>query len=339
MRFGKNEFFRRLKGGPVWYVLGATVALWPLFFTTETVLPGRLQDSAMVFLSVVLEATPFLLLGALVSAGVRRSSSVLQFIRHFPTNPVLGVPLAALLGVALPVCECGNVPIARSLVARGLSTVYATVFLFSAPLLNPAVVFSTVVAFGGNWTFVILRFALGLVVIISLGWWVWWQDRHGVSLWRRDDSNAHGACDHEGVCEHETETFAGRVIHEFMEIFPLLVFGALATPLVQAFVPREVFSESQYGHAGAILFMMLLAFILSVCSSSDAFIALGYTGLVPPSALLAFLIFGPMIDAKNVLLYGKIFSLRGILRMSAVIAALVFVVTLCVDKLGLLPPV
>lgn len=322
--------------GTFWFFIGAAIAFLPLTSFVGVQFPNRIQDVWMVFLSVVLEAIPFLLLGAIISAAVQNFSWVYSLLDRFPRRLRYGLPLASLMGVLLPVCECGNVPIARSLVARGLSPVYATVFLFASPILNPAVFLSTFIAFRGDWTFIIGRFVFGFLVTMLLGVYVWWQEKNGRVLWQSELIHAQQHHIHHAQCSHQTETFFGRTLREFSEIFPLLVFGAMATSIFQAVVPREFFSQDVFGHAGAILLMMLLAFVLSVCSSVDAFIALGYAGAVPPSALLAFLVFGPMIDAKNVLIYSKVFTVRGIIRISVVVAMLVFSLALLIDKTALL---
>jgi len=323
------------------FSIGGVVALMPLFGLPLATLPPKTHDILMVVLSIVIEATPFLLIGSLASAFVRRSTIVENIIRIFPKNPIIGLPFASLLGVFLPICECGNVPIARSLVVRGLPKAYATTFLFSAPILNPAVFFSTYIAFRGEWLFFAERFLFGFLIALALGVFVLWQEKYGESLWKKnlkhESAHSHSAHASQGCENHGAhQTKMGGALTDFFEILPLLAFGALATSLFQAFVPRELFFEGAISSVSAILLMMALAFVLSVCSSADAFIALGYSGLVPPSALLAFLVFGPMIDAKNILIYGKIFTISGIIRISTVTALLVLISALLTEKVPFL---
>lgn len=297
----------------------------------------KMHDIITVFLSVVIEASPFLLLGSLVAVIVRRTSLISILLRRIPKNPLWGLPVSAALGTLLPVCECGNMPIARSLVKRGFPAPYATTFLFAAPILNPAVFFSTWVAFRGQPIFIAARFALGFIVAVAVGAYVLFQEKRGVKIWNV-------SCDlsqkmpaekgHDHTHEHGT-SFSSQVFGEFLAIFPYLVIGALFTALFQAYVPREIFFNSDFGIAIAILFMMLFAFVISVCSNTDAFLALGFTGIMPGAALISFLVFGAMIDAKNVLIYSRIFTVRGLLLVSFFVAELVFLLSLILHKLSI----
>lgn len=298
-------------------------------------LPLKIHDIFTVFLSVVIEATPFLLLGSIIAVLIRNTTFVELVLKHIPKNPILGLPFSAALGSALPVCECGNMPIARSLVRKGLPSAYATTFLFSAPILNPAVFFSTWIAFRGQPTFIALRFVLGFIVAVSAGAYVLWQERRGVSIWK--ESCTLPTVHQHGHSHKNTEiSFSSQVFSEFFAIFPYLVAGALFTSLFQAYVPRDTFLGSDLGIATAILFMMIFAFIISVCSNTDAFLALGFTGIMPPSAILSFLVFGPMIDAKNILIYSRIFTGRGLLLISLLIFELVYILSLATHKFELL---
>ncbi len=318
------------------------IALIRHFELSQIVLPLKFHDILTVFLSVVIEASPFLLLGSLVAVMVRRTSFIHIVIRHLPKNPFFGLPVSAALGTLLPVCECGNMPIARSLVQKGFPASYATTFLFAAPILNPAVFFSTWIAFRGQPIFIAARFVLGFIVSVAVGAYVLWQEKKGVKIWRTDcvipeepatgEDHAHSS---EEDHAHE-DSFASQVLGEFLAIFPYLLIGALFTALFQAYVPRETFFNADFGIALAILFMMFFAFVISVCSNTDAFLALGFTGIMPSAAILSFLVFGAMIDTKNVLIYNRIFTLRGLLLVSLFIAELVFLLCLGLHKIDVL---
>jgi len=67
--------------------------------------------------------------------------------------------------------------------------------------------------------------------------------------------------------------------------------------------------------------MMSLAFFLSLCSTSDAFIAanIGNFSYAPK---LAFMVFGPMMDAKLLFLYSTVFRWKFIIILLAALFAL-----------------
>lgn len=311
------------------------VAFFRYFEFSAFVFPLKIHDIITVFLSVVIEASPFLLLGSLVAVMVRRTSFIHTVLRHIPKNPLFGLPVSAALGTLLPICECGNMPIARSFVQRGLPASYATTFLFAAPILNPAVFLSTWIAFRGQPLFIAARFVVGFIVAVAVGAYVLWQEKRGVEIWKvACETKENPSSGKVHTHDHGTSFFA-QVFSEFLAIFPYLLIGALFTALFQSYVPREVFFNADFGIAIAILFMMLFAFIISVCSNTDAFLALGFTGIMPGAAILSFLVFGAMIDAKNVLIYSRIFTARGLLLVSLFIAELVFLLSLILHKFSI----
>lgn len=297
-------------------------------------LPLKIHDIFTVFLSVVIEATPFLLLGAGVAVLIRETTFIDRVINRIPSQAIFGLPVSAALGTILPICECGNMPIARSLVQKGLPIHYATTFLFAAPILNPAVFLSTWIAFQGQPSLIASRFILGFVVAICIGAYIFWQDRLGIHIWRPEVCSlaTSRAKTHQHAHNSKRTT---QILDEFTSLFPFLLVGAAFTAVFQAYVPREFFIDSNFGTATAILFMMVFAFVISVCSNTDAFLSLGFIGIVPNAAIISFLTFGAMIDTKNVLIYSRIFSLRGLVFVSILIAEIVFTLTFGMHKFGI----
>jgi uncharacterized membrane protein YraQ (UPF0718 family) len=113
---------------------------------------------------------------------------------------------------------------------------------------------------------------------------------------------------------------------EFLELALLLVLGCAVAALVQSFVPRGWLLAVGGAPTLSILALMLLAMVVSVCSSVDAFLALSFAAQVTPGALLAFLLLGPVIDLKLVGLLGLLFRPRGLLLTTAGAALLVLLI-------------
>ena len=139
----------------------------------ETSEIAGLQNFFLVFGSLLIEAVPFVLLGALVSAAIEVFVPARVFERLTGLPRPLQLPVAGLAGLAFPVCECGSVPVARRLAAKGLSPAAAVTFMLSAPILNPVVIVSTIVAYQGRdtlWPMVLGRAGLGLIAAMAVGW-------------------------------------------------------------------------------------------------------------------------------------------------------------------------
>jgi uncharacterized membrane protein YraQ (UPF0718 family) len=289
---------------------------------------GWAQNFLLVFSSLLIEAVPFVLIGALASAAIEVfvPSSAFERLARLPKP--LQLPAAGVAGVAFPVCECGSVPVARRLAAKGLMPSAAVTFMLAAPVVNPVVIASTFVAYNGRstvWVMVIGRFLLGLIVAISVGWVVGNRSKEELLKPRPEDQIA---------MEHEDEPrwqrFFGHMGGDFLFMGRFLLLGATISAAVQTFVPQTIVN----GVAGlpivSILAMMGLAFFLSLCSESDAFVAASFVqfGVGPQ---LAFLVFGPMMDMKLGALYVGTYN-KGFFRMVLVtVTAVTLVGTLWVS--------
>ena len=133
-----------------------------------------LQNWSTIFVAICVQALPFLVLGVTVSGAIAAFVPPALLARLLPRQPVLAVPVAAAAGIALPGCECGSVPIAGRLVARGVPASAAVTFLLAAPAVNPVVLASTAVAFPGQPEVVLARFVASMLAAITVGLvWLW----------------------------------------------------------------------------------------------------------------------------------------------------------------------
>jgi uncharacterized membrane protein YraQ (UPF0718 family) len=272
--------------------------------------PGRIawiQASLIVFGSLVVQAMPFVLVGALASAAIELfvPVSALERLARLPRS--LQLPAAALAGVAFPICECGSVPVARRLAARGLSPSAAVTFMLAAPVLNPVVIASTFVAYrtrSSLWTMVIGRFALGMLVAMVVGWVVGSRSKDEVLRPRSDEVPAVPVAP--APPEARWRRFFLHTGNDFLFMGRFLLLGAAAAAIVQTFLPASFVSKVAETPVVDIAVMMGLATVLSLCSESDAFVAASFVQF-GPAAQLAFLVSGPMIDLKLGALYAGTF--------------------------------
>jgi uncharacterized membrane protein YraQ (UPF0718 family) len=269
-----------------------------------------LQNFLIVFSSLLVEALPFIMLGALASAAIEVfvPSSAFAQIARLPRP--LQLPAAAMAGIAFPVCECGSVPVARRLVSKGLAPSAAVTFMLAAPILNPVVVASTFVAYRGRdalWTMVLGRMGLGFLVAVAVGWVVGTVRKEDLLRPRPGDD------DHDtDEDEPRWSRFFGHLSGDFVFMARFLVMGAAIAAAVQTFVPQSVIGRVAGTPVVDLVAMMALAFLLSLCSESDAFVAASFVQF-GPAAQLAFLVFGPMVDMKLGALYVGTYS-KGFLR-------------------------
>ena len=279
-----------------------------------------LQNFLIVLSSLLVEALPFILLGALASAAIEVFVPPSAFARIALLPRPLQLPAAAMAGIAFPVCECGSVPVARRLVSKGLAPSAAVTFMLAAPILNPVVVASTFVAYRGRdslWTMVLGRMGLGFLVAVAVGWVVGNTRKEDLLRPRAGGDDEHDADED----EPRWSRFFGHLSGDFVFMGRFLVMGAAIAAAVQTFVPQSVIGRVASTPVLDLVAMMALAFLLSLCSESDAFVAASFVQF-GPAAQLAFLVFGPMVDLKLGALYVGTYS-RGFFRLVVITVAAV----------------
>ncbi|MEU6369668.1 permease [Streptomyces sp. NPDC046931] len=263
-----------------------------------------MQSWMTVFLAVVVQALPFLVLGVLLSAALAVFVPPSFFARALPKRPALAVPVAGMAGAVLPGCECASVPVAGALVRRGVTPAAALAFLLSAPAINPIVLTATAVAFPRNPEMVLARFAASLLVACAMGW-IW--QRLGRTDWLKPPVRA----SYEG--RSKGAAFWGSVRHDVMHAGGFLVVGAMAAATLKAVAPASWLRTAAGNPVVAILALSVLAVLLSICSEADAFVAASLSQF-SLTARLAFLVVGPMIDLKLFAMqagtFGRSFALR-----------------------------
>jgi uncharacterized membrane protein YraQ (UPF0718 family) len=281
-----------------------------------------------IFLSIIIEAIPFILIGVFVSALLQNFVSEEQIKRFLPGSKYSKILLASLMGIIFPVCECGIVPVARRLVSKGVPLYSAVTFMLAAPIINPVVASSTAVAFSASPKMVCYRLGLAFFVSLAAGLLVSYIFDSGELKGTISHSNCDCGCSHDH--NHLSDTSAGKLIStlrnacdEFFEMGKYLILGACLAAIVQTTLTRDVLLDIGQGLWSSIAAMMAFAFGISVCSSADAFIAASFSSHFTTGSLLAFMVFGPMIDVKNVLMMLNAFKLRFVVMLTVIVGLLV----------------
>jgi uncharacterized membrane protein YraQ (UPF0718 family) len=265
----------------------------------------------LVFSSIVIEALPFILLGALASAAIAVFLPESALVRLARLPLALQIPGAALGGMAFPVCECGSVPVARRLIARGVHPGAGITFMLASPALNPIVLTSTWVAYGGHVRgaeMVAGRAGLGVLAAAAAGLAIG-RTRAADLLRPRASDHAHPH-----AAAGRSADFSSHLVADFLFMGKFIVLGAALSALVQTAVPESTISTLGGAPVLSALSLMAVAFVLSLCSEADAFIAASFTSF-SPGAQLAFLAFGPLADLKLAVLYGATFRRWFLVRL------------------------
>lgn len=289
---------------------GGTVALFGLAFAGTVLARGEvialldrpaISTWATVFVSVVTQAMPFLVLGVLLSASITAFVPPAVMRRALPARPGAAVPVAGLAGAVLPGCECASVPVAASLIRRGIAPAAALTFLLSAPAINPVVTVATAVAFPGMPEMVAARFLASLLTAVVMGWlWL----RFGRLSWLRPAPRPEPPAG-----AGRLEVFRAGVAHDLVHAGGFLVLGGLTAATLNVVVPQSALDSLGGDLLVAVLVLAVLAVALAVCSEADAFVAASLTAF-PLTARLAFLVVGPAVDVKLIALQSGTFGRR-----------------------------
>ncbi len=296
-------------------------------------------DFSYAFLSILLEGIPFILLGTMLSGLIDQFLPSRIMTRMLPRNAYLGIGVSAMMGVIFPMCECGVVPVIRRLMGKGLPVSNAIAYMLAAPIVNPIVAVSTLAAFRGQNALEMtsLRIGLGWLVAVLVGMAV-----HNLAtkyvlrpsvlsevLTTPQKENASSAPFASRLIE------AARVtVRDFLDVTFYFVLGVAAASVFSTSINQELILPLATDVWIATGSMMVLAMVLSLCSTSDAFIAATFIAF-PAVSKLAFMVLGPMLDLKLIFLYSSVFRKRFVFGLAVGLFILIGLLCVRLSILGL----
>ncbi|MBC2191279.1 permease [Listeria sp. FSL L7-0229] len=339
-------------------------------------LPDSFLQMNTIFISILIEALPFVLIGVFIAGFIQMFISEQFIARVIPKNKFLAVIVGSFIGIFFPSCECGIVPIVRNLLAKGVPLHAGIAFMLTAPIINPVVLFSTYVAFGSTWEVPLLRVAGSLVVALVVGNIIAYfykgtglKDRflkyeaasekvavpagnlalaggpaestttnfQALTTEAAASHTAHAHHHHGEEHTHAKMTLNQKIWHtvqhavdEFFSVGKYLVFGALIAAAMQTYIKTSTLVSIGHGPILSILLMMVLAFVLSLCSEADAFIGASFRSVFSTQSIVAFLVFGPMLDIKNLMMMLGAFKAKFVLLIVTSVTIVVFLYALVI---------
>lgn len=287
-------------------------------------LPQSFYQMNTIFISILIEALPFVTLGVLISGIIQIFVTEEMIAKIMPKNKILAVIFACFLGILFPSCECGIVPIVSRLVSKGVPISAGVAFMLSAPIINPVVLFATFIAFGSDWKIALYRAIGAIVVSILVGTFIAY--RYKGSPFKEQFHHHH---------VHREKSWLKKIwqtlehaVEEFFSMGKYLIIGSLIAAAVQTYVKTSTLVSIGQGPVSSSFVMMALSFILSLCSEADAFIASSFRTTFSTGSLLAFLVFGPMIDIKNLMMMLATFKKRLVFMIVTGVTITVFLYSL-----------
>ena len=288
-----------------------------------------LNKFSIVFSSIVIEALPFILIGAVLASFMQVYISNNIFNKIISKNKLLGSIQAGIIGVFLPVCECATVPITKGLLNKKVPLNVAITYMLAAPIVNPLVILSTYYAFDGNIKVVLLRVGVGFFIAVIAGLLMLCLSGENNIFIDNGEGELQGKC----LCGcSEINDNSSKPIRllkhtslEFYEIGKYFIVGATLASIFQTFVPRDIIFYFENSAVLSIIILMAFSFLISLCSEADAFVASTFMNRFSLGSITGFLIIGPMIDLKNTIMLFSIFKKSFVIKLLFVVFSLCFI--------------
>ena len=306
--------------------------------------PSQIGDLYFAFLAILFEGAPYILLGTIISGFIDAYLPSNIMDRFLPKNRYAAIALSGLLGAIFPVCECAIVPVIRRLVQKGLPVSCAITYMLSAPIVNPIVAVSTFSAFGGEFhdihagdalNLTLSRIGFAYLITVFVGIAVHQFSIKSIlrnNLLKKIEADAQTK--KSGAVLSKNKETPDRLLiairstaRDFLDVGMYFVIGVMITALYRTQIPQGLVDNFASSDWVGIPVMMILAFVLSLCSTSDAFIASQMLSF-SSAAKLAFLTYGPMMDVKLVFMYSSVFKPKFVLILAVglfVIIGFVFI--------------
>jgi uncharacterized membrane protein YraQ (UPF0718 family) len=310
----------------------------PNFFKIFASVSRVLVPAESIFLAIIVESFPFVILGALVSSFIQEFVSQERLVRWIPRNRIAAVLLGGVLGLVVPTCDCGTIPIAKSLLRKGVPQCATVAFTLAAPVINPVTMAATYVAFGFHLHIVVLRVLCTYAIACIVGLLVSGRSQNLERQLREATLEVAVATDlehhqrernltvHWGRFKHIVE----HTVSEFFGIAGFLVCSAAVASIYQVYHTQHAHFGQMHSGLLAVAAMMGLGIIFSLCSEADAFVARSFAVSYSQGSVLSFMLIGQMADLRNLFLLPNTFGFKRGVTIIALSVVLCFVIGLLV---------
>ena len=296
-----------------------------------------IKNIAIIFISIFLESLPFLLLGSLISSIIETYISNETIAKLIPKNKVLGSITGVCLGFFIPACDCAVIPISKRLLKKKVPINVAISFMLASPIINPVVLLSTYKAFyRTNPNIFWYRLLFGIIISLAIGiimGTIFNNKEVITNTIEEDNCHCHHHDEHCHCKEHHHKrniktdilSILKHTAYDMFEVVKYLMFGAFIASTVQVLLPRTILTIFQKNDALSILILMIFAYLISLCSTSDSFVGKSLLSLFTTSSIVAYLLLGPMIDIKNTLVLLGNYKKSFVITLISLIFIIIFI--------------
>ena len=298
-----------------------------------------IKDISIIFISIFFESLPFLLLGSVISSIIETYISNDTIAKLVPKNKILGAIIGVFLGFFLPACDCAVIPISKRLLKKKVPINVAIAFMLASPIINPVVLLSTYNAFYKSnpeifWYRLVFGIIISLLIGIIIG--IFFSKKEVIKNSILEDDEECCECHHEHHSKHSLKndflSICTHSTYDFFEVVKYLIFGALIASLIQVLLPRNILVLFNNYQVLSILVLMIFAYLISLCSTSDSFVGKSLLTTFNRSAIIAYLLLGPMIDIKNTIVLLGNYKKGFVWTLISLIFIIIFIFSLMVVR-------
>lgn len=291
-----------------------------------SVIYDNIRKISVSFLSILIQALPFILLGAFLSSVLQLVVPMSFLTKQLSKNNWQSFLTAGLAGFFFPVCDCGLAPLISGLLKKNLPLPQIITFWLASAAVNPVVILSVYYAFPDNKAVVLARILSGVLTGIAVGGILLLLKIKTGDVIRPDAGLTPVSVDM--VYDNSRARKAAAVIKgaqiEFFRVFKYVIIGAFVSSLCLNFLPQtmKLFIS---GNAVVQYFILIgAAVFMSTCSTSNAFIARSFSGQFAMPGVLSFMVLGPMLDFKNITILSEVLTKKFIVQLCLLTAAIGF---------------
>lgn len=284
------------------------------------------QQAITLFFSNLVTALPWLLFGVVVSSGLLVFLPPQKLANLLPRHRLVGSVLGSCIGLILPVCQYGNIPVARRLILQGVPLSIVFSFLIAAPTINPVTIWLTHKALPNYSNLLLYRILATWLMAIAIGIiFSYYRDKAIVFDESESLTYTHSTLlktgsffinDPENHKKSPLILFINNLIRESIELGTWLILGSAIAAIVQTFLPQYQMIQWGQNALTQILIMLGLGFLLSLGSPYNSFFLSPILTNFLLGSWLSFLLFSSVIDLRGLQLLGSVFTVKVILYLS-----------------------
>lgn len=337
-----QDFYKTIKQKYKSSILKDLLIIISIYFAALIIFKNNSSDTIYdnlfnfykTFVGILTETIPFILIGSVLSSIIQICIPTNKIIKLFPKNAFVSCILASLLGILFPVCDCATISVVRGLIKKHLPVSTAVTFMLSSPIVNPIAILSTFIAFRGNISIVICRIISAIIISVLVGYFIHLSTRDSNNILLSDEINTTCNCT---FCmqnyNYENKSISVKLKaifehaeNEFFTIGKFMILGVFLSSVFQNSIFTDLNANYFTDGISKLIFMMALGFLLSVCSTSDAFIAKSFSNTFSNNSIMGFLVLGPMIDLKNTIMLFGTFKRQFVIKLIFFILVISFIV-------------